>query len=136
MTPDMRPVMHPEAVCYVLSFSSECEAGSLRKRKEEARHSGPVHTRWLVLTSGEFLARLAADENPIAEEDEGVDMDCWEMKAKCRVKLAAESELADPAAPHSDWALMRTSCHGAQGTTSGVGGRPCAHRLIVECPGG
>jgi hypothetical protein len=61
-----------------------------------------------VLTSGEFLARLAVDETPVVEDDEGADVDCWGTKARSCVKLTAETEQVDPAAPTSrgDLALM------------------------------
>jgi hypothetical protein len=56
-----------------------------------------------VLTSGEFLARLAVDETPVVEDDEGadVDMDCWGANARSCVKLTGETEQVDPAAPTS-----------------------------------
>jgi hypothetical protein len=62
-----------------------------------------------------------------------VDVDFWESGAKSYVKLTAETEHADPAAPQPNWALKSTSCDWAQETAFVTGRRLCANRLIAEC---
>jgi hypothetical protein len=81
-------------------YVRDCEEGV--ERAEEAKHPGRIHTGSRVLTSADFLAFLTVDEDPVFEEDEGVDVDLLEPKANAFEKLTAETEQVDPAAPEPD----------------------------------
>jgi hypothetical protein len=62
------------------------------ERADEGERPRWIHTGSRVLTSADLLASLAVDDDPVVEEDEGVDVDLLESKANASENLAAETE--------------------------------------------